>query len=140
MASVRKRGNTYQITVSNGYDCAGKKIIETTTYRMDMSLTPKKQEKALDVFVMEFEQKVKSGKYYDGEKITFKDFSEKWWEDYAKQKLELTTQEVYEDRLKRHILPAIGHLKMAKITPMTLQTFYNKLFKDGSRSDGKPAA
>ncbi len=44
------------------------------------------------------------------------------------KKLELTTQEVYEDRLKRHILPAIGHLKMAKITPMTLQTFYNKLF------------
>lgn len=138
MASVRKRGNTYQITVSNGYDCTGKKIIETTTYKMDLSLTPKKQEKALDVFVMEFEQKVKSGKYYDGEKITFKEFSEKWLEDYAKQNLQLTTQEVYQDRLERHIIPEIGHLKMVKIMPMTLQVFYNKLFKDGARSDGKP--
>ncbi|WP_242849197.1 N-terminal phage integrase SAM-like domain-containing protein, partial [Robinsoniella sp. KNHs210] len=61
-------------------------------------------------------------------KLHLKTFPKSGGKTMQNKKLELTTQEVYEDRLKRHILPAIGHLKMAKITPMTLQTFYNKLF------------
>lgn len=33
MASIRKRGDTYQITVSLGRDVQGRQIVETTTYR-----------------------------------------------------------------------------------------------------------
>ena len=32
MASIQKRGNSYQITVSKEYDIAGKKLLETTFY------------------------------------------------------------------------------------------------------------
>ena len=46
MASIRKRKDTYQITVSLGYDIYGKKILETTTFVPDHTLTPKQQEKA----------------------------------------------------------------------------------------------
>ena len=35
MASVRKRGNSYQITVSVGRDMYGKKIVETATFTPD---------------------------------------------------------------------------------------------------------
>ena len=87
MASIEKRitkkGISYTITVSNGYDVSGKKIREKTTYKPDVTLTPKQQEKALQTFVFEFEQRVKQGRYLSGEKITFKEFAIKWLEEYG---------------------------------------------------------
>ena len=62
MATIKKRGKSYFITVSNGYDIAGKQIRKTATYTPDTSLTPRQQEKALQAFVFDFEQKVKTVK------------------------------------------------------------------------------
>ena len=68
MASIRKRGSAYQITVSNGYTQDGKKILETVTWHPDPERTQRQNEKALQQFVVDFERKVQSGKYMDGEK------------------------------------------------------------------------
>jgi integrase len=138
MASIKQRGNTFFITVSNGYDINGKKIRETATFVPDSSMTPRQQEKSLERFVFEFEEKVKNGKYLDGEKITFKEFSEKWMKEYGKDALEMTTYNSYQQYLDQKILPAMGHLKIAKIQPMHLNSFYNNLREDGIRRDGKP--
>lgn len=37
MASIRKRGNNYQVTVSNGRDITGRQLLETATFRPDPS-------------------------------------------------------------------------------------------------------
>lgn len=137
MANVEKRGNSYRITISNGYDVNGKKIRENTTFTPDPGLTPKQQQKALDKFVFDFEEKVKNGKYLKGEKITLKDFSIKWLQEHGKPNLELTTYKSYEQYLDQKILPALGHLKLSKIQPMHLQSFYNNLTEDGVRKDRK---
>lgn len=136
MASIRKRGKTYQITVCNGYDSMGKKLIETTTFTPDPTKTEKQNQKALEIFVMEFEQRVKNGKYLDGEKITFKEFSEKWMKDYAIRHLEKSTLGLYEGLLRDHINPSIGHLKLSKIQPTHINALYNQLLEQ--RKDGKP--
>lgn len=135
MASIRKRGNTYQITVSNGRDMYGKQIIETATFVPDPDKTDRQNQKALDRFVIEFEDKVKSGKYLDGEKITLKDFSQKWIKEYAAIHLEATTVEIYGILLDTHILPALGHLKLARIQPAHLNKLYSDMLE--SRKDGK---
>ena len=44
MASIQKRGDSYRIVVSMGYDIFGKKIVETTTFTPDKNLTPKKKQ------------------------------------------------------------------------------------------------
>jgi hypothetical protein len=137
MANIEKRGDTYRITVSNGYDINGKKIREKTTYIPDPDLTPKQQQKAFEKFVFDFEEKVKNGKYLKGEKVTLKDFSDTWLKDYANQQLEKTTFAFYKETLDQKILPALGHLKLSKIQPMHLQSFYNNLLEDGIRKDGK---
>ena len=72
MASVRKRGNSYQITVSNGRDLTGKQLIETATFTPDPHKTDKQNQKALEKFIFEFEEKVKSGKFLDGENFCYK--------------------------------------------------------------------
>jgi integrase len=137
MATVEKRGNTYRITVSNGYDVTGKQIREKTTFTPDENMTEKQQKKALDDFVYEFEKRVKNGKYLNGEKMTFNEFYEYWLKEYADKHLEKTTLQAYKAELNQKIIPAIGHLKIAKIKPTHLQSFYNNLMEDGVRKDGK---
>lgn len=135
MASIRKRGDSYRVTVSNGRDVSGKQIIETATFAPDPSRTEKQNRKALEIFAFEFEQKVKSGKYLDGEKITFQAFSDTWLKDYAEQHLELTTIDIYKKLLRVHIIPIIGHLKLSKIQPAHLNRLYNDMLTE--RKDGK---
>lgn len=135
MASIRKRGNSYQITVSNGRKADGSQIIETTTFTPDPNKTEKQNQKALEVFIVKFEEQVKSGKFLDGEKITFQEFSNRYLEEYAEQHLDLNTQAQYRTLLQIHINPVIGHLKLAKIQPRNLNTLYNLLLKE--RKDGR---
>lgn len=137
MASIKQIGSNYKITVSNGYDVDGKKIRETTTFAPDPKQTPKQQQKALEKFAYEFEQKVKDGKLLKGEKITFKEFTDRWLVEYGKQQLQPTTYNGYVQDLTLRILPAIGHLKLSSIKPMHLLSFYNNLTEDGVRLDGK---
>lgn len=137
MASIKKRGNGYRILVSNGYRTDGTKIQETTTFIPDSKMTERQQMKALDDFVYAFEQKVKSGKYLSGEKMTFEEFYKYWLKEYAEKQLEKTTLQGYIAELEQKIIPAIGHLKIAKIKPTHLQSFYNNLLEDGVRKDGR---
>lgn len=137
MASIRKRGNSYQITVSNGYDAAGRKLLETATFIPDPARTDKQNQKALQVFALEFEQKVKSGNYLDGEKMTLKDFADRWLDEYARPKLAYSTYANYEMNIKSRIIPCLGHMKMAQIKPLHIQTMYNDLMVSASRNDRK---
>lgn len=137
MANVEKRGNSYRITVSNGYDIKGKQIREKITFTPDSEMTEKQQKKALERFIFNFEEKVKNGKYLSGEKLTFKEFYDYWAKEYADKHLEKTTLQAYNAELNQKIIPAIGHLKIAKIKPTHLQSFYNNLLEDGIRKDGK---
>ena len=45
MASVKKRGNSYRIFVSNGYRCDGSKIVETMTYTPEPGMTKRQIER-----------------------------------------------------------------------------------------------
>ncbi|MGN0290922.1 MAG: tyrosine-type recombinase/integrase, partial [Lachnospiraceae bacterium] len=135
MASIRKRGKGYQITISNGRDIHGKQIIETATFIPDPDKTDKQNQRSLERFVMDFEDKVKNGKYLDGEKMTFADFSDKWFREYADIQLEDTTTDIYRILLNTHILPAIGHLKLAKVQPAHLNKLYTDMLEN--RKDNK---
>lgn len=130
MASIRKRGKNYQITVSNGRKADGTQIIETATWTPDPDKTEKQNKKALELFALKFEEQVKSGKYLDGEKITFKDFSDRYLEEYAEQHLDQNTKAQYSSLLRLHINPVIGHLKLSKIQPRNLNALYNQLLKE----------
>lgn len=138
MASIEKRGNTYTVIVSAGYDVNGKKLREKTTFNPDTNMTERQQQKALEKFAHDFEERVKNGKFLSGEKITFKEFYAYWLKEYADKHLEKTTLEDYIIELDYKIVPALGHLKIAKIKPTHLQSFYNNLLEDGVRRDGKP--
>lgn len=137
MAQIRKRKNSYQIIVCDGEDVNGKRIERTMTYHPDPSLTPKQQEKALQKAAMDFEEKVKRGICLDGDKITFAQFYQKWYDEYAVIELEKTTLAGYDHNIRTKVIPALGNLKMTAIKPIHLTSLYNSLRKDGVRQDGQ---
>lgn len=127
MASIRKRGNSYQITVHVGRDSAGKQMIETTTFTPDPSKTAKQNEKALQKFALDFEEKVKSGKLFAGDKMTYKEYLDIWKKEYVEKQLEETTIEFQDYLLEDLIIPALGHYKLSELKPLHIQKFYDAL-------------
>ncbi len=137
MANVIKRGNSYRITVSLGYDMNNKKIRETTTFTPDPHLTPKQEQKALDAFVYEFEKIVREGKLLKGEKITLAEYLKIWLQEDALHRLEPSTFEKYKFEITSKIIPELGYFKLSDLKPIYIQSFYNSLLKDGKRMDNK---
>lgn len=142
MASIKERkgktGTSYQITVSCGYDINGRKITETTTYKPDPALTPKKRQKAVEEFAREFEAKIQNGAAMDGRKITLKEFADRWIAEVAEPKLQPGTVTKYREELQDKILPALGHHKLSELKPHIVNAFFVSLGQDGARKDGKP--
>lgn len=137
MASIRKRGDSYQVTVSNGYDSKGKKITKSKTFKKPDNMTPKKWEKELNRLALEFEKEIQNGTYIDSN-ITLEKYSVKWLDEYAKHNLQPKTILSYKDELNNKILPALGHITLEKLTPVRILSFLNNLMEDGIRKDGRP--
>ncbi len=135
MAAVRKRGNTYQIRVSCGYDVLGKHIEKTMTWKPKQGMTQKQIDKELNRQAVMFEEKCMTGQFLDGN-ITFAEFTERWFRDYAEKQLRSRTVTRYKELMQR-ITPAIGHIKVYKLQPHHLMEFYNNLGEDGIRIDTK---
>ena len=130
MASITQRGDKYLIRVSVGRDTEGKQFTESTTYT-PTEKTPKKIEKEVENFAREFEERVRNGKYLEGEKITFCDFLERWREDYAIANLSTNVLEGYESAIKKRFIPAIGNIKLSKINALHLHSIYTDMRKEG---------
>ena len=135
MASTKKRGNSYTIIVSCGYDINGKKITKSMIWKPTSKMTEKQIEKEVARQATLFEEKCKTGQSLKGN-IKFADFSELWFKDYAEKQLKFQTLYRYKDIIKR-VNSAIGHISLEKIQPHHLITFYGNLAEDGIRMDNK---
>lgn len=142
MASIKPRTGkngvtTYLITVSKGRDTNGKKLTETTTFKPTKT-TPKAIEKEVQKFALDFEERVKSGKYFSGEKITCHDVFKQWEiseQNKSKEdRLSPATFESYQSIWDTHISPYIGNMKISKINVMALQNMVEKWKANGFAS------
>ncbi len=134
MANIEKRGDSYRITVSNGYS-GNRKLREKMTWKPEPGMTKRQIEKKLFSVAYEFEKKVKDGNYLDGEKLSFAEFVEIWTTDYAEKKLKPKSQQWYSQMLESRILPALGHHTLAKIQPIHIIRFLKDIQKVGGTKD-----
>ena len=138
MATIRKRGDTYQIRVSTGYDVKGNHKEQSMTWKPDEGMTKKQIEKELNRQAIMFEESVNRG--FRVSAMKFQELAEEWFENYAKLNLRSTTYERMM-QLTHRVYPAIGHLRIDKINARQLQGFVNSLAKDGANErTGKPLA
>ena len=138
MATIRKRSNSYQIRVSVGYDTKGNHKEQAMTWKPEPGMTERQIQKELNRQAVMFEEACMHG--FKTSAVKFEELAEEWFEEYAKFNLRSTTYERMK-QLTHRIYPAIGHLRMDKITPRQLQAFVNSLAKDGANEKtGKPLA
>ena len=136
MANIRKRGNTYQIRVSCGYDTNGKQVSQTMTWKPTEGMTPKQIEKEVQRQAWPFEEKCLKGQVTAT--VKFEEFAEQWFEEYAKLNLRNTSYERMK-QLTNRVYPAIGYLRLDKITGRHIQQFVNDLMLNGKNMlNGNP--
>lgn len=126
MATIRKRGNSYQIRVSCGTDMQGKKIIESMTWKPETNMTPRQIEKELNKIAVHFEENVRNGSIKKDSKIKFHELCDIYLE-MQKKTLSPNSYSAYFYTIESYIKPALGHLKLADITPLHMQKFINAL-------------
>ena len=135
MATITKRGNSYRITVSCGYDLNGKQLRRTMTWTPPEGMTKRQTEKELDRQAVLFEEKCRTGQVLDGS-IRFADFAEQWFANYAEKQLRPRTVGRYRELMPR-INAAIGHIRLDRLQPHHLMQFYANLEEAGLREDSK---
>jgi len=134
MATIRKRNNSYQITVSCGYDINSHQIRRTMTYTPEKGMTAKQIEKEVQRQAVLFEEQCAKGLVMDG-RIKFADFAAEWFK-HKKNDLRPKTYERYKSMLPR-INAAIGHMRIDRIQSQHLLSFYENLSEGGIRQDTK---
>ena len=73
----------------------------------------------------------KQGTLATGKAQTLKTYLNHWLEDVHKSSIKPTTYVSYRAILNNHILPALGHIQVHKLTPQHVQSFYAKKLKEG---------
>ena len=128
MATVQKRGDSYRIIVSCGYDSHGKQIRRSTTWTPSPGMTKKQAEKELERAKVLFEEQCKNGA--SGGNIKFEAFAKQFLEERVNGKLKENTRQRYY-RFTDRTFPALGHLRIDKITRRHIQRFVSSLEADG---------
>ena len=128
MASIRKRGSSYLIVVSMGYDYNGKRIKpQQKTVHPPEELTPKQTEKWLNEQAVLFERDCRHTPQ-PVQQLTLAKYIDLWLTDIAPGKLAKSTIRRDRQDIER-ILPALGHYKLTELRPEHFRNFYAELRK-----------
>lgn len=138
MATIQKRGNSYRITVSCGYDLQGRQIRSSMTWAPEAGMTARQIEKEVQRQAILFEEKVKTGAVSVSGNIRLADFTEKFLNDYARLHLKATTVRNYERDIAR-INAALGHIRLKDLKAAQINRFYASLIEE-RRSSATAAA
>ena len=63
--------------------------------------------------------------------LTVADYLDKWLTESARHRLRPKTYKYYCGLTRLHIIPALGHLKLKKLTPLHVQGFYGSKLESG---------
>lgn len=131
MASIKKQGKGYKITVSKGYDINGKQLREYMTWVPPAGMTPKQAEKEVKRQAVLFEEQVQCNTTHDGN-MRLVDFTALFLKDYAYPNLKVRTAFGYEEKMQR-VNQALGHIRLKDLKPGHIASFYANLQEEGMR-------
>ena len=136
MATIRKRGKTYQIRVSTGYDALYRQVVRTKTWKTKPGMSDKQIEAELNKQAVMFEELCTIGIVPSNMK--FQELAEKWFDEYAVVNLKKSSVQRLRGVTKR-IYSAFGHIRVDKITRGQIQAFIDDLARNGKNFlNGQP--
>ncbi len=130
MANIQKRGDSYRIRVSDGFDTeTDARRYRTMTWTPEPGMTENQIEKELKRQAVLFEEYCRK-QAAEGDGMSLESFIKRGRREYAVVRFKNTTLAYYDDLLRR-ILPALGHLKLSEIAPVHISKFYSNLREQG---------
>ena len=127
--SIRKRGEkSWELTIDVGRDATGKRLRKFINVKGTKKLA---QEKLRELLTS-----LDKGIPVSPGKITLGEWLEKWLAEYVTPNCRPKTRERYEGVIRRHIVPALGHIELTKLTPRDVQAFESKLSSQGMKPAG----
>jgi integrase len=91
-----------------------------------------KTEREVERKIRAAQRELEQGTLATGPQQTVKQFLEYWLEDVRKSQLRLGSYRVYRSVINVHLIPALGHLKLQKVTPQHIQKFYAEKQRTGA--------
>ena len=138
MASIRKRGNSYLLVVSMGYDPEGhRRKPKQKTVHPPENLTPKAKEKWLEEEAALFERQCKNQPITVDKSITLAEYTAYWLAHIAPGKLAKSTLARDKQDIDR-FLPVLGSCKLTDLKPEHFRNLYAQLRKQKNSVTGKP--
>lgn len=129
-----KTGTIYRISVSGGFDTAGKRIRHRMNYKPTPGMTERQIQKAVQKAAADFERSIEQGFALDN-KQTFADYAAYVLDLKERDGTKTKTLDRYRELMIR-INQAIGHIKLADLRPQHLNAFYKNLMEPGIRLGG----
>lgn len=130
MANIQKRGNSYLITVSDGFDIHGKRKKQFSIWNIPENMSAKSAEKEALRQAVLFEEQCKGGRQVTAT-VKFEAFAEEYFQmATSMNKLKVGTIANYRNYTKR-VFPKIGHLRLVKITATHIQGIISEMAEGG---------
>jgi integrase len=73
------------------------------------------------------------GIVYDDENQNVGKYMARWLSDSAKHTVKATSYRAYESQIRNHIVPALGKVKLSRLTPAHLQSLYAAKLREGMK-------
>lgn len=121
MAQVVNRGkNVWLVRIYMGKDAVtGKRIYHNKTIHGS--------KKDANSYITEISYQVNTNTYIEPSKQTLTEYLNDWLETAAKPRLSLKTFVGYDNMLRTHIMPTLGHCQISKLTPLDIQRVFNNM-------------
>ena len=130
--SIRKRGETcWEGRYSAGFDILTGKRIQKCVYGRSKRECAAKLARAIEFNTGSYYRK---GPGYEDQPLEV--WIRVWFETYTRPNIRPNTANGYLNAIDNHIIPALGKIKLSKLTTLQVQHFYNELREKG-RLDSK---
>lgn len=137
MPSIKKRGNSYLIRVSNGYDADNNQIRYSMTWKPEPGWSEQRIEKELNKAAVLFEEECLHGGHAAPNSITFRELTELWFKERGKD--HRGTTQYREHQISERVNEELGNIRLSKLTRNDIQDFIFSLGESGAnRRSGKP--
>lgn len=121
--NIRKRKDgTWEARFSVGVDAGTGKLIRKSVYG--------KTQKEVREKLRKVTAQIDEGTFFEPSKMTLGQWIDIWLKDYTGDKKYLTVKH-YTAQCETHIKPALGAVKLGRLTTPQIQSFYNELGKSG---------
>ena len=121
--SIRKRGQkSWELSIDLGRDADGKRLRKIVNVKGTKAEAQRKLRELLTT--------LDKGMPLDMSKATVGEFLGMWLKEYAATKAP-TTLEGYREKIRNYVLPAIGQIPLAKVTPHQIQSIYASMIERG---------